>query len=524
VPMEVERSVTDESQMTERGGAGFREVLSGLKRRAWIIVLAIAVCAAGTYAISHSQPNSYDASTSLLVGTVGSVQGILQGNQVPVADSDREIQTKIKLLTTPLITQRAAAAVRRQPAVVAALSSISVAADSKSNLVLVTSSSPDPRAAAAAANAYAAAAISFRRDSDQRDIENARNLVVQQIKRLRTSPQSITGITSGSAKKQVKKLEAQVADLDNLASIQTGNVKVVQRAEVPGAPASPNPKRDAIIGGFAGLLLGLAIALAGEQLDRRVRRSNELESVYDLPLLATIPISPDLHSNGHKLTMVPSGEAEAFQMLRVNLVHPGGDTDKEINSVLVTSASVSDGKSTVALNLAAAAAIAGSRVLLIEADVRAPRFSRLLDLPPENGLATLLQSGDCQVHQVPVGHDPEHGGPKLTMDVIVAGPPPKNPTKLMESRELIDMVRVAEREYDLVVIDAPPASVVSDPIPLAAKVSGVIVVASLRSTTPDGALRLYKQLKRVNAPMLGVVANFASGSESHYYGYHHARA
>jgi capsular exopolysaccharide synthesis family protein len=497
----------------EHEGINVGEVLAGLKRRAWIIVLAIALCSAGAYALSQSRPKTYESSTSLLVGEVGSVQTILRAGPPPGATSDREIQTKIKLLTTPVIVSGAAEKLRGRPQSVDALSAIKVSADPKSNLVLITASSPAPHAAADAANAYADAAIDFRRRSDKQQIRTARNLLSSEVKRLRASAD-----TSRAAKKEARKLDQQIAELDTAESIQTGNVQVVQGASVPLAPASPNPRRDAMVGAFAGLLLGLAIALAGEQLDRRVRRSKELEGVFDLPLLAAVPVSPSLHTNGHRLTEIPAGESEAFHMLRVNLVHPDGD-DHDLKSVLITSSSVADGKSTVALNLAASAAIAGARVLLIEGDVRAPRFAQLLGLSEDRGVSSLLEIGDVDVHSVPVG-DWSNGNGGSSMDVMVAGPPAANPTKLMESSQLMELVRKAEGDYDLVVIDAPPATVVSDPIALAARVDGVIIVASLRSTTPDSALRLYKQMRRVNAPMLGVVANFAEGAESRYYGYH----
>jgi Mrp family chromosome partitioning ATPase len=214
-------------------------------------------------------------------------------------------------------------------------------------------------------------------------------------------------------------------------------------------------------------------------------------------------------------------------MLRANIRY--FNVDREIRSVLLTSAAPKDGKSTVALCLAMAAAETGSRCLLIEADLRAPTLGTLLGIPAETGLASLLSDPREQLSnvgwRVPVTPStngtaaPATDGSGSSLDVIFAGRPTPNPTEMLESQRMRQVLEQAEREYSLVVVDAPPVTSVSDAIPLIRQVDGVIVVSRLGTNTRAAAERLSDQLRNLDAPTLGVVANFSTERDRHYYGY-----
>lgn len=212
-------------------------------------------------------------------------------------------------------------------------------------------------------------------------------------------------------------------------------------------------------------------------------------------------------------------------MLRANLRY--FKTRGEVRSLLVTSAAPAEGKSTVALNLAITAAEAGTSVLLVEADLRHPFLARTLRLNDKLGLGSLLihdeedeQPLRSVVQSIAIADRTNGKGSEAYLDVLVAGPPPPNPSELLESSRMQAVLLEAERQYSLVVIDAPPAMVVSDAIPLMQHVSGVIVVGRLGSTTLDSATRLRDQLKQLDAPTLGVVANFGQQRAGyHYYAY-----
>lgn len=209
-------------------------------------------------------------------------------------------------------------------------------------------------------------------------------------------------------------------------------------------------------------------------------------------------------------------------MLRANLRY--FNVDRPIRSVLVTSAAPGDGKSTVTWNLAAATAQAGGAVLLIEADLRHPSLaSPANDLWPAPGLSNVL-SGQTDVSEAiqttAVGEPSEPSSKGRTMDVLVAGPLPPNPADLVESERMRSLLRDTVGRYDLVVIDTPPTSVVSDAIPLINEVDGVIVVARLGKSTRDSAVHLCHQLEQLNAHTLGIVMNgFRADGAGYGYGY-----
>ena len=213
-------------------------------------------------------------------------------------------------------------------------------------------------------------------------------------------------------------------------------------------------------------------------------------------MLSTIPKSRSIAKAAKDHSRLAPVDAEAFRMLRANLQY--FDVDSRLRSVLVTSPSPGDGKTTVAWNLGVAAASAGARVLVIEADLRNPTMGLRLPRPPEQGLSDLLSGHaefDDVIEQVLVQEAFNGAGSGRVMDVITAGPVAPNPIDLIESARMEHLLEQSEREYDLVVIDTSPTAVISDAIPLVKQVSGVIVVSRLGATTRQAVSRLRDQLE-----------------------------
>ena len=275
-----------------------------------------------------------------------------------------------------------------------------------------------------------------------------------------------------------------------------------------------------------GLLLGIGAALLVHRLDRRIRESDELEEAFGLPVIGAIPRSAAFARGkvvmAHDEIDISHGEAEAFRLLRARMRY--FNVDREVRTVLIVSALPADGKTTVAVHLAAAAASSGAKALLLEADLRRPTVSQRVGSVAAVGLAEVLTHGaelpdvTREISIKSGSQDP--GVDHTSFDLITAGFPPPNPHELIESKRMADLLDELSSDYDLVVIDTPPLLSVSDAIPLIGRVDGVLIVSRLGATTSDAARRLASELKGLNAPVLGVVANgLRNRAQSYYYGY-----
>jgi succinoglycan biosynthesis transport protein ExoP len=487
-------------------GDGGRPISSILRRRALLILLCALLTPGVTLAYSLTREKEYSGTASLLFRDPGFDQKVFGSAALPPStDPAREGETNVRLVSLEGVAARTARALGRLsgPEV---QRKVKAAAEGQSDVVSVTATDRSPRFAARMANVFASEYIAFRRAADRSKVQDAQNLIQAQVNALPTSEDA--------------RARGLLQQLDVLRSLQTGNAELVQRATVPSSPSYPSTKRNVAIGLGLGVLLGIGLALLMERLDRRVRDPQEFEAIFERPVLAAVRESRSLAKSRSSVERLPAGEREAFRMLRANLRY--FNVDRNVNSVLVTSAAPGDGKTTVAWNLATAAAESGGRVLLIEADLRHPGIAEGLGMRAARGLSTTL-AGDASigaaVQEVPLP-DRTLGGDVRTIEVLLSGPLPPNPSDLLESDRMRELISTAERDYDLVVVDTPPLSVVSDAIPLINEVGGVIVVGRVGNTTRDAAARLHEQLENLGSRVLGIVVNgLKSNAVDYGYGY-----
>jgi non-specific protein-tyrosine kinase len=266
-----------------------------------------------------------------------------------------------------------------------------------------------------------------------------------------------------------------------------------------------------------GLIFGLGLAALLERHDRRLRQPRDFEETLGLPVLAEVHEDKALSRSESSMGELLSHEAGAFQMLRARLRY--FNVDRDINSVLVTSAAPGEGKTTIAWNLAASAASSGSAAILIEADFHQATIAERAGIKPQPGLSELLSGQDSldeTVQQVTV-EDRQNGKEEARrLDVLVAGSQPPNPIELLESEGMSSLIESFSASHDLVVIDSPPLPVLADAIPLVKMVNGVILVGRVNKTTRDQAQALRVQLESLDAAVLGVVANRTSRARGYY--------
>jgi capsular exopolysaccharide synthesis family protein len=494
-----------------------KQALGILRRRALLIALCAIVVAGAAFGFSKLQAKQYTATASIAFSTSPLSQQIaglptvssgstLLAQEASDLESVRLGNSAAKtaaLLGHGLTEQKVSA-------------SIGVTSQGESGVVSVTAKSASPALAAGIANTYTQQFVQEQKSVNQHYYKSALALVHRQLDAL--SPQQRIGSDGLD-------LQDRAQTLVLLSELQYDNVQVAQEALVPTSPSSPRTKRNTLIGGLLGLLIGLGIAFLLERLDGRIRTAEDLAAIYRLPLLGNVPESGALSlSTGHKgakPVMLPPAEAEAFSLVRAHLRF--FNVDRDLRTVVVASPTPGDGKSTVARYLAEAAARSGSHVLLLEADLRHPTLARQFAIESGPGLTDVL------VGAVPMGQAtrsvslqalPGEGAGGRTLDVLVAGAVlPPNPGELLESRAMEALLRQARSAYDLVVIDTPPLTIVSDAFPLLSKVDGVVVVGWLGRSRRDPAGRLHQIFGSSAAPMLGVVANGSSSSAPSSYLY-----
>ncbi len=309
-----------------------------------------------------------------------------------------------------------------------------------------------------------------------------------------------------------------LALLNNLESVRlarlqnTPNIVQIEAASVPGGPIRPRTMNNLLLGGAIGLMLAAGAAFLIEYLDDTLKTPEDIEQALGLPVLGYIAEMQYAEKGKENLyvAMQPrSPVSEAFRSLRTNLEFAG--VEKPLKSILVTSPGPSEGKSTVAVNLAAIIAQGGKNVMLIDADLRRPHIHRFLGISNRMGLSDVFR-GITSLETVYRTWDGTKG-----LTVVTSGSLPPNPSELLSSERMTQVINTLEAQFDVVVIDSPP-SLVSDAPVLAAKVDGVLLVVHPGHTHIDAARATLEQVNRSGARMVGVVLNRIPRNRAHYYG------
>ena len=302
-----------------------------------------------------------------------------------------------------------------------------------------------------------------------------------------------------------------------LARLQdTPNVVQIEPALAPTNPIKPRPLQNTILGGIAGLMVAAGGVFLIDYLDDTLKTPEDAERITGLSVIGFIAEMQSDNGKGENLyvTKEPrSPISEAFRSLRTNLEFSG--VDKPIKTIIVTSPGPGEGKTTVAANLAAIISHGGKRVLLLDTDLRRPSVHKVMRMPNKVGLSNVFR-GNLRLQEVMQVVENSDG-----FNVITSGSLPPNPTELLGSAKMLQILDELEKLEDVVIIDCPPA-LVPDAQVLAAKVDGVLVVIQPGHTHIDSTRATIKQLKRAEANLIGVVFNRIPRDRSGYYGDHYA--
>ncbi len=295
----------------------------------------------------------------------------------------------------------------------------------------------------------------------------------------------------------------------------TPTVMQVETAVKPTTPISPKPLQSASLGAAIGLFLTAGFAFLVEFLDDTLKTPDDIKDILDAPVIGFIgelKYNPnkDEDALGIYVAKNPrSPVAEAFRSLRTNLEY--SSVDHPARTMLVTSSGESEGKSTVAANLAIVEAQSGKKVVIIDADMRRPKVHVQFNKSNRRGLSDVV-TGKLRIEDVVKAFDQVEN-----LSIITCGTIPPNPSELLGSERMSQTLKELEERFDLVIIDTPPM-IVSDAQILSGKVGGVIFVVIPGQTRAITALRPMEELHRIGSPVLGVVANKIPKSRDYYYG------
>jgi polysaccharide biosynthesis transport protein len=469
---------------------GLSRYVEVVRSRARLIITCVVVVTLVAAAYASLASPRYKAESRVLVTPISGQNNFVGlGLITDTGNPGGAIATAASLVNTPevgaLVAARTGAGDPRS-----ALKGVSAVPVAQSNVVAITAEASSAVRAAAVANAVAFATVQARTETLHRVLDGIIPTLRAQVRALPASER--TGVGT---------LGERLATLESLRASPDPTLTVASQAQRPSSPSWPRKKLTVIVGALVGLVLGLAAAFALEGLDPRVRNEEALRRIFRLPVLARVPRERRFPRT---LPMRPSelslAAQESYRMLRVALGIRGENAGP--HSIMVTGSTASEGKSTVALNLAATLAFAGQRVILIEADLRRPSVARALDLaskPGKRGTAGVLM-GEISLADaiVPVG-----GLSENLWALLVEQSAPFLADGLLAASELL--VDQAVEIADCVIFDAPPVTEVSDALPLTEHVDSVLIVARLGHSRTDQLVKLGEVLIRLNVRPSGLV-------------------
>jgi tyrosine-protein kinase len=456
---------------------GLRRYAQTIRERFKLIALTVLVTTLAAALYVGTAQKTYKAEADLLVTpisgqntTLNSVAGLIHESNDPT----RDVQTAARLVTTINVARLAREKLNTDRSARSLLQDVKADPVAQSNIVAITATGSTAESAQNLANVFARSVVEDRTDKFHQQLDDAIKALKPQVAKIQEAP----GAPPAPLKTQLSELETLRASSDPTMRVET-------QADKPTSAAWPKRNLSIIAGIIAGLALGVGGAFAAQIFDPRLRREDQLRALYRLPVLARIPEESRARTENaiapHQLS---PAAVEAFRTLRATLTAPRR-TGSQISSVMITSASPSEGKTTTALNLAASLALAGKRVVLIEADLRRPKIGNALGISASRGIASVLIDG-LPLSEAVLTSEAYGENLKLLL-VDRAGEWMADQFSLPAAKGLVDE---AKEIADFVIIDTPPLAEVIDALPLVQMTDDVVIVARLGRTHLNKLTRL----------------------------------
>jgi succinoglycan biosynthesis transport protein ExoP len=503
-----------------------QQYLAALSRRRWLVVASALLSIGAAFGLSQLQTPIYTSTAQVLVKSASI--STTQGDEAPNMDTESRLA---KSDTVARIVKRNLG-LGLDPDVL--LSHLSISVPVNTEVMDFAYSDPSPRIARQRTQAFAGAYLAFRHSQllgalnalaepiqAQINSLNAQLVVIQNELAGTVTPARRAELQTEAAAitSRITVLEQRLSDLTPPEGLQVGTV--VTPADLPRSPSSPNFILNLILGAFVGLAIGVGLATIRERLDTRLASSEALARAAGAPVLAEIPSFPRRLRQGSDLVMLAepaSIEAESFRLLATSI--SATVARLSLRTLLVSSPSNSEGKTTTVANLAVALAQTGRKVALISADLRRPRLDEIFltlddffvdrESPSTTHILSQSESGPF-----PTGI---HGLTLVSTFRVSRRPG----TNQLDAEGMTYLLKMLQRDTEIVLIDSAPLLVAADSTVLAGLTDGVVLVADAQSTTRGAMVKARHQLNLIGSDVVGAVLSNAPRSGARYYGYYGA--
>jgi capsular exopolysaccharide synthesis family protein len=517
---------------TPSGSVELRDYLAVFRRQLLVIVAVTLLGTAAAAAYTFRRTPVYESTATVLVRAI-TTNAFDPGSRV---DQQLNMFNQRQLAQSEPVAVVAAKTLQTTVTPAQLLQHVQVDVPANSQILRFHYRDTVPLTAQRGADAFAKAYLAFREADARTQAKASQTSLLRDVARLNRqiadAERVIRNPDASSSSRQAA--QARLSSLNN--RLQPLNVQlngflaldftpgtVIAGANLPTRPASPNRRLDVGLGLLMGLFAGVALGFVRDRTDSRLRGREDLAERLDRPVLATIPpLSRRIRKEGslrwrrrHRNSLVTleqpnSPAAESYRTLRTRMARLASQLD--INSVMVVSAGVGEGKSTTAANLAVVLAETGKDVLLVSADLRRPRVHQFFGLSNKSGLSNLLSDGTPpDKRKGPVADNRQMASELWSVApnlwVILSGPPPPHPSALMDSDAMRQFLKEQRDLFDFIILDCPPALIVADALALAPLADAVLVVADAKESHRDLVSRLKEELEQVGGRIVGAVLN-----------------
>ncbi len=514
--------------------ADLAEFLKIIRRRAWIVVLAVLLLPSAAVYYSERQPDRYEATSKVLLSRQN-LAATISGIPDYTFYDPSVAQTQAELAKDSQVAQRTlrATGVTNLTAQ-ELLDETEVTPQKDTDLLTFSVTDGSATRAARLATEYARQYTLYRGELDTASVKRGLADLGRRLDQL-----TAEGKRQTSAYRDLVRRQQQ---LQTLEALQSSNASLVRPA-TGAVQVAPKPVRNGFVGLALGLILGGGLALLWEAFDTRVRSAEDIETRLGMPLLARLSEPTRRLQRTNKLVMIADPtdhQAEAFRMLRTNIEFV--NLERGARTIMVTSALDREGKSTTIANLAIAYARTGRRVMLVDLDLRRPALDRFFGFAGREGLTNVALGEvplDSAIKYVAVEPDMSvssggrggsangnrAGGIEGVLELLLSGPAPPAAAEFAASSAVGDILSELRMRADLVLIDAPPLLQVGDAMSLTARVDALFVVTRLKILRRPILSELARVLEACPAEKLGFVLTGAKYEEGYgYAGYHYEKS